>query len=230
MQHRSPPPKPHHRRRGAGRGRPGARSRHAGPGPGGRGLRGGVRRARGRPRRASPSTPAPRRCTWRCCALGIGPGDEVIVPSFTFAATANAVALTGATPVFVDIEPDSFCLDPDAVERRDHAAHAAHHAGAPLRPPGGDGPHHARSPTAHGLAVVEDAAQAHAASLDGSPGRARSATLRCFCFYPTKNMTRGEGGMVVDRRRRRSRAWCGCCATRAWSARTRTRSSASTRG
>ena len=49
-------------------------------------------------------------------ALGVGPGDEVIVPSFTFAATANSVALTGATPVFVDIEPDSFCIDPAAVE------------------------------------------------------------------------------------------------------------------
>ena len=48
-------------------------------------------------------------------AAGIGPGDEVIVPSFTFAATANAVAMTGATPVFADIEPDTFCLDPDAV-------------------------------------------------------------------------------------------------------------------
>ena len=49
-------------------------------------------------------------------AAGIGPGDEVIVPSFTFAATANSVALTGATPVFADIEPDDFCLDPAAVE------------------------------------------------------------------------------------------------------------------
>ena len=48
-------------------------------------------------------------------AVGIGPGDEVVVPSFTFAATANAVAMTGATPVFADIEPDTFCLDPDAV-------------------------------------------------------------------------------------------------------------------
>src|SRR6185437_7133816 len=49
-------------------------------------------------------------------AAGVGPGDEVLVPSFTFAATANSVALTGATPVFVDIEPDYFCLDPRAVE------------------------------------------------------------------------------------------------------------------
>lgn len=49
-------------------------------------------------------------------AAGIGPGDEVIVPSFTFAATANSVALTGATPVFVDIDPVTFCIDPKAVE------------------------------------------------------------------------------------------------------------------
>src|SRR5665647_792998 len=49
-------------------------------------------------------------------AAGIGPGDEVLVPSFTFAATGNSVALTGATPVFVDIDPDTFCMDPDAAE------------------------------------------------------------------------------------------------------------------
>ena len=53
-------------------------------------------------------------------AAGVGPGDEVIVPSFTFAATANSVALTGATPVFADIEPDHYCLDPAAVEAADH--------------------------------------------------------------------------------------------------------------
>ena len=67
-------------------------------------------------RTASPSTPAPRACTSACWPRASGPGDEVIVPSFTFAATANSVALTGATPVFADIEPDHFCLDPAAVE------------------------------------------------------------------------------------------------------------------
>ena len=69
-------------------------------------------------------------------AAGIGAGDEVIVPSFTFAATANSVALAGATPVFADIDADSFCLDPEAVEAAITARTAGDHAGAPVRSPG----------------------------------------------------------------------------------------------
>ena len=68
-------------------------------------------------------------------AAGIGPGDEVIVPSFTFAATANSVALTGATPVFVDIEPDVLLPRPARGRGRDHRAHPGDHARPPLRPP-----------------------------------------------------------------------------------------------
>ena len=67
-------------------------------------------------------------------AAGIGPGDQVIVPSFTFAATANSVALTGATPVFVDIDPVTFCIDPKAVGRRSPPI-AGCGAGSPVRPP-----------------------------------------------------------------------------------------------
>lgn len=128
-------------------------------------------------------------------AAGIGPGDEVIVPSFTFAATANSIALTGATPVFADIEPDFFCLDPDA------AAAAVTPKTAAIMPV-----HLYGHPAAldrigdlcerHGLLLLEDAAQAHSASFDDRPvatwGEAGS-----FSFYPTKNMTSGEGGMVV---------------------------------
>ncbi len=66
-------------------------------------------------------------------ALGIGPGDEVIVPSFTFAATANAVCLTGATPVFVDIDPVTFCMDPDAARAAITSVYLSDHARAPLR-------------------------------------------------------------------------------------------------
>ncbi|USX47650.1 DegT/DnrJ/EryC1/StrS family aminotransferase [Dietzia kunjamensis] len=125
---------------------------------------------------------------------GIGPGDEVIVPSFTFAATANSVALTGATPVFADIDPDSFCLSPAAVESaitdRTRAIMPVHLYGHPA-----DMPAILRLAESHGLDVFEDAAQAHGASLDGTPvgtfGR-----FGMFSLYPTKNMTSGEGGMV----------------------------------
>ena len=82
---------------------------------------------------------------------------------------------------------------------------------------------------AHGLLVVEDAAQAHAASLHGTPVGA-FGDAGCFSFYPTKNMTSGEGGMVTQRRLGRRRGWCACCATRGWSSATETKSSGSTPG
>jgi dTDP-4-amino-4,6-dideoxygalactose transaminase len=128
-------------------------------------------------------------------ALGIGSGDEVIVPSFTFAATANAVALAGATPVFVDIEPDSYCIDPAAVEsaitQRTRAVMPVHLYGHPAAMD-------RITPVAqrNGLLIVEDAAQAHTASLHGTPVGA-FGDAGCFSFYPTKNMTSGEGGMVT---------------------------------
>ncbi|MFF9347769.1 DegT/DnrJ/EryC1/StrS family aminotransferase [Streptomyces sp. NPDC014734] len=128
-------------------------------------------------------------------ALGIGPGDEVIVPSFTFAATANAVRLAGATPVFADIERDSFCLSPRAAEAaitpRTAAIMPVHLYGHPAAM----GAFTALAER-HGLAIVEDAAQAHAASLDGTPVGAFGAAA-CFSFYPTKNMHSLEGGMVT---------------------------------
>ncbi|MEU3214954.1 DegT/DnrJ/EryC1/StrS family aminotransferase [Streptomyces sp. NPDC006971] len=128
-------------------------------------------------------------------ALGIGPGDEVIVPSFTFAATANAVRLAGATPVFADIERDSFCLSPQAAEAaitpRTAAIMPVHLYGHPAAM----GAFTALAER-HGLAIVEDAAQAHAAALDGTPVGAFGAAA-CFSFYPTKNMHSLEGGMVT---------------------------------
>jgi perosamine synthetase len=128
-------------------------------------------------------------------AAGVGPGDEVIVPSFTFAATANAVRLAGAEPVFVDIEPDSFCVAVDAVEAaitpRTAAIMPVHLYGHPAAM----GPLCALA-DASGLLVFEDAAQAHAAKLGDHPVGA-FGTLAAFSFYPTKNMTSGEGGMVV---------------------------------
>lgn len=128
-------------------------------------------------------------------SLGIGPGDEVIVPSFTFAATANAVRLAGAEPVFADIESDTFCLDPDSVSAvvtaRTAAIMPVHLYGHPA-----DMPSMTRVAERHGLAVVEDAAQAHAASIGDRPVGSLG-TAAAFSFYPTKNMTTGEGGMVV---------------------------------
>jgi dTDP-4-amino-4,6-dideoxygalactose transaminase len=101
-------------------------------------------------------------------ACGVGPGDEVIVPSFTFAATANAVALTGATPVFADIDPDTFCLSHAAAEaavtRRTRAVMPVHLYGHPAAMAA------IRAlADRHGLQVYEDAAQAHASSMDGRP-------------------------------------------------------------
>lgn len=128
-------------------------------------------------------------------AAGIGPGDEVIVPSFTFAATANSVALTGATPVFADIEPAHYALDAAAVEavvtERTAAIMPVHLYGHPA-----DMAALGAVAERHGLALFEDAAQAHGATLGGRPvgsfGR-----FAMFSLYPTKNMTSGEGGIVT---------------------------------
>jgi dTDP-4-amino-4,6-dideoxygalactose transaminase len=128
-------------------------------------------------------------------AMGLGPGDEVIVPSFSFAATANAVRLVGAEPVFADIEPGSFCLDPDAVAAaigpRTAAIMPVHLYGHPAAMD-----RMMELARRHGLAIVEDAAQAHGATLGGRPVGA-FGLAGCFSFYPTKNMHSLEGGMIT---------------------------------
>jgi len=127
-------------------------------------------------------------------AAGVGPGDEVIVPSFTFAATANSVVLAGATPVFADID-EFFCLDPTAVEAaitpRTRAIMPVHLYGHPASMN-----RLSAIAVARGLLLFEDAAQAHAAAFGGTPVGAFGVAA-AFSFYPTKNMTSGEGGMVV---------------------------------
>ena len=127
-------------------------------------------------------------------AAGIGRGDEVIVPSFTFAATANSVALTGATPVFADIDPLTYCLDPSDVRARITERTVGI---MPVHLYG-----HAADMTAFSalaqereLALFEDAAQAHGARWDGRLVGTFGA-FGMFSLYPTKNMTSGEGGMV----------------------------------
>jgi len=127
-------------------------------------------------------------------ASGIGAGDEVIVPSFTFAATANAVALTGATPVFADIDPVTFCLDPASVRslitERTKAVMPVHLYGHPADMDSFQG-----FADEHGIQIFEDAAQAHGATWQGARV-GTFGTFAMFSLYPTKNMTSGEGGMV----------------------------------
>lgn len=127
-------------------------------------------------------------------AAGIGPGDEVIVPSFTFAATANSVALTGATPVFADIEPDYFCLDAKSVEAhitdKTKGIMPVHLYGHPFNVTDIQ-----QIADRHDLRLFEDAAQAHGAAVDGRRV-GTFGTFATFSLYPTKNMTSGEGGMV----------------------------------
>jgi dTDP-4-amino-4,6-dideoxygalactose transaminase len=129
-------------------------------------------------------------------ALGVGPGDEVLLPSFTFFATAGAVWRIGATPVFVDIDPATFNLDPDDAARKITPATKVI---IPVHLFGQCADMAALLPLAeqHGLAVIEDAAQAIGATYEGR--RAGSlGNLGCFSFYPTKNLGGfGDGGMIT---------------------------------
>ncbi|KIU03788.1 DegT/DnrJ/EryC1/StrS aminotransferase family protein [Frigoribacterium sp. MEB024] len=128
-------------------------------------------------------------------AAGVGPGDEVIVPSFTFAATANSVALTGATPVFADIDPATFCLDAASVESfvtdRTVGVMPVHLYGQSA-----DMTALSALATDKGLRIFEDAAQAHGATWDGQQV-GTFGVFGAFSLYPTKNMTSGEGGMLT---------------------------------
>jgi perosamine synthetase len=136
-------------------------------------------------------------------ALGIGPGDEVVVPDLTFVATANAVAYTGARVVLADVEPESWTLAPEAVARalspRTRAIVAVHLYGVPPRL--GE---LARLARRHGVALVEDAAEALGARWRGRPVGAVGA-LSTFSFYGNKVLTTGEGGMVLARSARLDR-------------------------
>lgn len=129
-------------------------------------------------------------------ALGIGPGDEVIVPSFTFIATATSVSMCGASPVMADIEEKTYCIDPDSVmdqiNPHTKAVIGVHLYGHPCDV-------HALSEICedHSLFFVEDCAQAHGAEYR-SKKVGNFGVCGCFSFYPTKNMTCGEGGMVTS--------------------------------
>jgi dTDP-4-amino-4,6-dideoxygalactose transaminase len=130
-----------------------------------------------------------------CAAVGVGPGDEVIVPAFTFVATAMAVVHQGATPVFCDVDPRTYNLDPARVEarvtERTRAIMPVHLHGLPAEMD------EIRALAArHGLAVIEDAAQSHGATYHG---RKTGSLGDCagFSLNATKNLSGGEGGLFV---------------------------------
>src|ERR1700704_477134 len=127
-------------------------------------------------------------------AMGVGPGDEVVVPSFTFYASAEAIPPTGATPVFCDVDPDTFCVTADTVRAaltpRTKAVIAVHLFGhvAPVA-----------EIEALGVPVLEDAAQA-AGSLAGEARPGSLGTAATFSFFPSKNLgCFGDGGMITTR-------------------------------
>ncbi|MDK2940434.1 MAG: perosamine synthetase [Methanolobus sp.] len=127
-------------------------------------------------------------------AQGIGKGDEVITTSFSFIATANSIMYTGAKPVFVDIETETFNIDTDLIEnsitKNTKALMPVHLYGHPAEMK-------AINDIAedHNLVVIEDACQAHGAIYHGK--KVGSFGTGAFSFYPTKNMTTGEGGMIT---------------------------------
>ena len=127
--------------------------------------------------------------------LNIEPGDEVIVPSLTFVATANAVRYCGATPVFVDVNPDSWCMDAHAVKK---AITPRTKAVIPVDLFGNVADiNDIRSALGqHDIHIVEDVAEAHGASYDGHMAGSLS-DLACYSFYGNKIITTGEGGMIV---------------------------------
>jgi dTDP-4-amino-4,6-dideoxygalactose transaminase len=133
-----------------------------------------------------------------CLALNLRPGDEVILPSLTFVATANAVRYAGAVPVFADIcSDDDLTLSPVEIERRitprTRAIMVMHYAGYPC-----DMEAIQQLAQRHHLAVIEDAAHAVGASLNDIP-IGHWSDIACYSFFSNKNMTTGEGGMVVTR-------------------------------
>ncbi len=128
-------------------------------------------------------------------ALGIGSGDEVIMPDLSFVATANSVLMVGGRPVFCDVDPETLCIDPDKIEalitERTRAIMPVHLYGHPANMP-----RILEIARRRGLRVIEDAAEAHGSAL----GNKRVGTFGdcgTFSFYANKNITTGEGGMVT---------------------------------
>jgi perosamine synthetase len=127
-------------------------------------------------------------------ALDLGQGDEVISPAFTFIATANAILYQGSRPVFVDVDPRTFNIDPqdlsEKITAKTKAIIGVHLYGQPFDLKGVQ-----QICEDHHLALIEDCAQAHGAEYNGR--KVGGFGNGCFSFYPTKNMTTAEGGMIT---------------------------------
>ena len=128
-------------------------------------------------------------------AIDIKPNDEIIVPSFSFIATANCALYQGAKPIFVEIEPHTYNIDPDRIEEKitekTKTIIPVHYAGQPA-----DMDAILEIARKHSLHVIEDAAEAHGSLYKGKKVGSLG-DLNCFSFYPNKNMTTGEGGMIT---------------------------------
>jgi len=128
-------------------------------------------------------------------AAGVQQGDEVILPSFTFVATAEAVVMAGGKPVFTDIDPETYNISPAEIKKNITKKTKAiipvdlYGLSADIKPI-------REIATKHGLAVVEDAAQAHGATYNGKPAGI-FADAACWSLYASKNMTTGEGGVIT---------------------------------
>ena len=135
--------------------------------------------------------------------MGVGPGDEVICPSMSFIATANSIRHTGATPVFADIDPRTYNLDPDAVEAtitpRTKAILVVHQIGLPA-----DIDRFLAIGARHGVKILEDAACAIGSRYKNGPIGGHSE-MACFSFHPRKVITTGEGGMITTNNREYAR-------------------------
>lgn len=132
-------------------------------------------------------------------AMGVGPGDEVIIPDFTLIVSANMVMLTGARPVLVDVDPKTWCIDPNLIEAkitpRTKAIMVVHMYGHPC-----DMVTICEIARQYDLLVIEDCAQAHGAQIHGKKAGS-FGDAACFSFYGNKILTTGEGGMVLCRDR-----------------------------
>ncbi|MBV9863786.1 MAG: UDP-4-amino-4-deoxy-L-arabinose aminotransferase [Abitibacteriaceae bacterium] len=128
-------------------------------------------------------------------ALGIGPGDEVITPSITWVSTVNLIVLSGATPVFVDVDRDTLLVQPAAIQEkiteRTRAIVPVHYAGVPV-----DLDPLRQLAAAHNITLIEDAAHAAGTLYKGEKIGAQGTSI--FSFHPIKNMTTGEGGMFCS--------------------------------